>query len=138
MRKYTVFALIVLLSIVTGIQVRTIGFPTVERETLCRCVGTYTRFQYEILQSSRINIKVVDSSSDEVCDEYNSQELKKWSSDIDYYPDGVIRIGVLGSSAVDKNLSLEECLSGKEFERKVLFHREETIIDLDKINRPLK
>ena len=137
MRKYTVFALIVLLPIVTGIQARTIGHPTVERETLCRCIGTYTRFQYEILQGSLINIKVVDSSSDEVCDEYHSQELKYWQRGVKY-PDGVIGIGVRGSSAVDKDVSLEECLSGKEFEIRVFFYPEETIIDLDKINRPLE
>lgn len=137
MQKYNVFAVIVLFSIVTSIQARTIGFPTVERETLCRCVGTYTRFQYEILQGSFINIKVIDSSSDKVCDEYHSKELKFWQRDINH-PDGVIGIGVRGSSAVDKNVSLEECLSGKEFEIKVFFYPEETIIDLKKINRPLE
>lgn len=137
MQKYNVFAVIVLFSIITSIQARTIGFPTVEREILCRCVGTYARFQYEILQGSFINIKVIDSSSDEVCDEYHSKELKYWQRGVNY-PDGVVGIGVWGSSAADKNVSLEECLSGKEFEIKVFFYPEETIIDLEKINRPLE
>ena len=137
MKKYAVFAVIFLLSIGTSIQATTIGLPSADREILCRCLGTYTRFQYEVLQGSFINIKVVDSSSDEVCDEYHAQELEFLFRKVTY-PDGVIIIGVRGSSAVDKNVSLEECLSGKEFEIRVFSYPEETIIDLKKINRPLE
>lgn len=137
MKKHAAFAVIFLLSIVTSIQATSIRIPG-DRETLCRCLGTYTRFQFEILDGSLINIKVVDSSSDEVCDAYHSQQLEFFWQRGSHYPDGVIGIAVRGTSAVDKNMNLEQCIGSEELETRIYFHLEETIIDLEKISRPLE
>lgn len=138
MKKYAFITVVFLLLNVTSAQATTIQrHPVAEKEIVCRCLGTYTRFQYEISQGSPINIKVIASSSNEVCDEHHSQELEKWPSGTDY-PDGIIRIGVLGFSSADKNVNLEECLRGEEFEIRGFFYPEETIIDLRRINRPLE
>lgn len=132
MRKYSSLVGACLLTVATSLPATSITIK-VQKEVLCECLGTYLRISFEVADRMLTNAKVVNSSSSAKCDEWHIKELISSTQSI--HPDGVAVTGVVGVAAKDKMMNYDLCMITDEIEFDTYWFAEETLIDLEKINR---
>ena len=131
MGKY-IFIAIVLSLVAVHIQATTIN-RKIQKDVFCQCMDTYVRVSFEVLDKSLTNIKLINGSSNAICDKLHMDELAFSSGGI--HPDGVTAIGVTGYTAKNKDMSYSQCLNTDEVEFDIYWFIEDVLIDLEKINR---
>ena len=132
MSRYMLLTLVMLLH--TGADSATL-LRSYDRESLCKCAGTYVRFGFEVGDNKKvIDTWVVTGTSDAVCDKLHIRSLHGYAN----HPSGVKGVGVVGYTFKDGSVDYDQCLDSKELEVDDYFFVEEIIIDVEEVNRRMR